>query len=262
MTPLSDNALAGRAAVITGAARGIGAGIAEAILEAGGSVALLDLDRAASEATARRLDPAAARTVSIEADVTDAASIAQAAAIAVARFGHLWGWVNNAGIVRMGPATSISPADFDSEFAVNVRGVLAGAQAAYRAFAGRGGAIVNIASNAGKVGFPNMAAYNASKAAVINLTRSLSREWASERINVNAVCPGSVATPMLRDVADVLSKTTGKDSATLFAGMVPAQLCRHVEPIEVGRIVAFLLSDAAVIIRGQSINVDAGDTPY
>ena len=67
---------------------------------------------------------------------------------------------------------------------------------------------------------------------------------------------------MLREVADVLSRSTGKDAATLFAGMVPAQLGRHVEPLEVGRIVAFLLTDAAVIIRGQSINVDAGDTPY
>ena len=157
---------------------------------------------------------------------------------------------------------TIAPDDFDLELGVNARGVLIGAQAAYRAFAGRGGAIVNIASNAGKVGFPNMAAYNASKAAVINLTRSLSREWAGERINVNAVCPGSVATPMLREVAEILSRSTGKDADSLFAGMVPAQLGRHVEPIEVGRIVAFLLSDAAVIIRGQSINVDAGDTPY
>jgi NAD(P)-dependent dehydrogenase (short-subunit alcohol dehydrogenase family) len=262
VTARADTALVGRTVVVTGAARGIGAGIVEAILEAGGAAALLDLDRAATEATARRLDPSGARTLALAADVTDAAAVAGAAEAAVARFGRLSGWVNNAGIVRMAPAAAIAPDDFDRELAVNARGVLIGAQAAYRAFAGKGGAIVNIASNAGKVGFPNMAAYNASKAAVINLTRSLAREWAGERINVNAVCPGSVATPMLREVADVLSRSTGKDAETLFAGMVPAQLGRHVEPIEVGRIVVFLLSDAAVIIRGQSINVDAGDTPY
>jgi meso-butanediol dehydrogenase/(S,S)-butanediol dehydrogenase/diacetyl reductase len=262
VTPLADSALAGRAVVVTGAARGIGAAIVEAVVEAGGSVALLDLDQAATEATARRLDPPGARALGLTADVTKADSVARAADAAVARFGQLWGWVNNAGIVRMAPAAAIAPDDFALELGVNARGVLIGAQAAYRAFAGRGGAIVNIASNAGKVGFPNMAAYNASKAAVINLTRSLSREWAGERINVNAVCPGSVATPMLREVADVLSQSTGKDAATLFAGMVPAQLGRHVEPIEVGRIVAFLLTDAAAIIRRQSINVDAGDTPY
>jgi len=259
---LADTALAGRAVVVTGAARGIGAGIVEAILAAGGNVALIDLDAAATAASAQRLDPPGARTLALTADVTDAAAVARAADAAIVRFGGLSGWVNNAGIVRMAPAAAIAPDDFDRELAVNARGVLIGAQAAYRAFAGKGGAIVNIASNAGKVGFPNMAAYNASKAAVINLTRSLAREWAGERINVNAVCPGSVATPMLREVADVLSRSTGKDAEALFATMVPAQLGRHVEPIEVGRIVAFLLSDAAAIIRGQAINVDAGDTPY
>jgi NAD(P)-dependent dehydrogenase (short-subunit alcohol dehydrogenase family) len=125
-----------------------------------------------------------------------------------------------------------------------------------------GGAIVNIASNAGKVGFPNMPAYNASKAAVINLTRSLSKEWSHQKINVNAVCPGSVATPMLLEVADNLEKAGIGDAKTLFAGMVPGQIGRHVQPLEVGRVVAFLLTDAAVIIRGQSVNVDGGETPY
>jgi NAD(P)-dependent dehydrogenase (short-subunit alcohol dehydrogenase family) len=97
---------------------------------------------------------------------------------------------------------------------------------------------------------------------VINLTRSLAREWAAEGINVNAVCPGSVATPMLRSVAEELSKKTGTGADALFAGMVPGQLGRHIQPIEVGRVVAFLLSEAAAIIRGQAINVDGGETPY
>src|SRR5947209_8505579 len=154
MTPLADSALGGRAVVVTGAARGIGAAIAEAILEAGGAVALLDLDRTAVEATARRLDPPGGRTLALVADVTDAGSVVRAAEAAVTRFGPLWGWVNNAGIVKMAPAAAIAPEDFDRELGVNAGGVLIGAQAAYRAFAGKGGAIVNIASNAGKVGFP------------------------------------------------------------------------------------------------------------
>jgi NAD(P)-dependent dehydrogenase (short-subunit alcohol dehydrogenase family) len=127
---------------------------------------------------------------------------------------------------------------------------------------GDGGAIVNIASNAGKVGYPNMAAYNASKAAVISLTRSLASEWAEHGINVNAVCPGGVETPMLTDVARWIGEREGVDQAELLPMMMPAQLGRHVQPIEVGRVVAFLLSDDAAIIRGQSINVDGGDTPY
>jgi NAD(P)-dependent dehydrogenase (short-subunit alcohol dehydrogenase family) len=152
--------------------------------------------------------------------------------------------------------------DWDLEFRVNTRGVMVGALEAFRLMNQEGGAIVNIASNAGKVGFPNMTAYNASKAAVINLTRSLAKEWSPHKINVNAVCPGSVATPMLREVADNLEKAGIGDAKTLFAGMVPAQMGRHVQPLEVGRVVAFLLTDAAVIIRGQSINVDGGETPY
>ncbi len=262
MSILSATALADRAIVVTGAARGIGAGITQAILEAGGKVALLDLDARAAADTAARLDPDGERTLALAADVTDAASLETAAGKAIRHFGALAGWVNNAGIVRMGPATAITPEGWEQELRVNAGGVMRGAQAAHRAFAGKGGAIVNIASNAGKVGFPNMAAYNASKAAVINLTRSLASEWAADGINVNAVCPGSVTTPMLREVAAELERGGAGDAATLFAGMVPAQLKRHVEPLEVGRIVAFLLSDAATIIRGQAINVDGGETPY
>ena len=259
---LSNTALTGRAVAVTGAARGIGAGIVEAVLEAGGTAVLIDLDGAAAAKAATKIDPDGGRTLAVAANVTDRASLERAVDAAAERFGRLHGWVNNAGIVRMGPAEAISAEAWDHELTVNARGVLLGAQAAFRAFNGCGGSIVNIASNAGKVGFPNMAAYNASKAAVINLTRSLASEWAKSDVNVNAVCPGSVATPMLREVAEVLAREGKGDAASLFAGMVPGQLGRHVTPIEVGRVVAFLLSDAAHIIRGQAINVDGGETPY
>jgi len=261
MSALSEKALEGRVVAVTGAARGIGAGIVEAALAAGARVALIDRDEATLRETARRLDPSGKRALAIGADVTDPASLAKAAA-AASRLGAIGGWVNNAGVVQMIAASDLAPEAWRREFEVNVGGVVNGAQAARLAFAGKGGAIVNIASNAGKVGFPNMAAYNASKAAVINLTRSLAREWAAERVNVNAVCPGSVATPMLRDVADRLASQIGRGSDELFAGMVPAQLGRHIQPIEIGRVVVFLLTDAAEIIRGQSINLDGGDTPY
>jgi meso-butanediol dehydrogenase/(S,S)-butanediol dehydrogenase/diacetyl reductase len=262
MTIIARTALAGRVIAVTGAARGIGAGIVEAILDAGGLVALIDLTAEAAAETAQRLDASGEHVLPLAADVTDPAAMHRVAGAAIERFSKLDGWVNNAGIVQMLPATDYSPETWSREFSVNVQGVVNGAQAACRAFGDRGGAIVNIASNAGKVGFPNMAAYNATKAAVINLTRSLAREWAEKKINVNAVCPGSVATPMLRDVAKTLSVSTGKSSELLFAGMVPAQLGRHIEPVEIGRVVVFLLSDAAAIIRGQSINADGGDTPY
>lgn len=254
--------LSNRTFAVTGAARGIGAGVVEAILEAGGAVALIDLDLANAGKTANRLDPPGTRTMAVAADVKDASSLDEAADRACEHLGPISGWVNNAGIVHMGPAQDITAKDWDLEIAINARGVLHGSQTAFRMFQERGGAIVNIASNAGKVGFSGMATYNASKAAVINLTRSLAMEWADHSINVNAVCPGSVATPMLREVAEKLARNGADDAEILFNSMVSEQLKRHVEPLEVGRVVAFLLSDAAVIIRGQSINVDGGETPY
>lgn len=247
--------------VVTGGAGGIARGIAEAILEQGGRVALFDLDNAKVSAAAAALN-VRDRAMSAVSDVTGLDSLKSAFAEVASRMGRVDGLVNNAGIVRLGPADETTPAGLDLELAVNVKGVLLASQIAASHFGDTGGSIVNIASNAGKVGYRNMAGYNASKAAVISLTRSLSLEWTDKKINVNAVCPGGVATDMLKSVADFLSPRLGQESGKLFDTMFPAQLGRHIQPIEVGRVVAFLLSDAAVIIRGQSINVDGGDTPY
>jgi meso-butanediol dehydrogenase/(S,S)-butanediol dehydrogenase/diacetyl reductase len=214
--------------------------------------------------TARRIEAAGGRALPVVLDVTDPASVEAAIARAVAAHGRVDGWVNNAGILRMAPALDLSAADWDAQMRVNVSALFGCCQAAARQFRaqGGGGAIVNVASNAGKVGYPNMAGYNAGKAAVINLTRSLAAEWAAHGINVNAVCPGGVDTPMLLAVAEWITAREGGDPRQLVQRMTPAQLGRHVQPVEVGRVVAFLLSDRAAIIRGQSINVDGGDTPY
>lgn len=257
-------ALDGRIVFVTGAGRGIGRGIAEAVAQAGADLALGDLDLAAASETAELLRVLGRQALPLKLDVTDRGSIDEAVARAVLTFGRIDGWVNNAGMLRMAAAVDVTPEDWAAEMEVNLSGLFAGCQAAAREMirAGRGGAIVNVASNAGKVGYPNMAPYNAGKAAVISLTRSLAAEWAPHRINVNAVCPGGVDTPMLRGVAEWLSSRLSIPAAELHARMTPAQMGRHVKPIEVGRVVAFLLSDDALIIRGQAINVDGGDTPY
>ena len=256
--------LEGRTIVVTGAGGGMGRGIAEAVAEEGANVVAGDLTLDPVAETARRIETGGSRGLPVVLDVTDPESIASAVALATHTFGRLDGWVNNAGILRMDAALDVPAANWEAQMRVNVSGLFACCQIVARQLIaqGEGGVIVNVASNAGKVGYPNMASYNAGKAAVINLTRSLAAEWAVHRINVNAVCPGGVETPMLRAVAEWITSRHGGDPGELVQKMVPAQLGRHIQPIEVGRVVAFLLSDAAQIIRGQSINVDGGDTPY
>ncbi len=255
--------LADRVYVVTGAAGGIGAGIAQALLDAGSSVALADLDREATGTTAHRIDPAGRRTLAVHCDVGSDDSAQEAIAETVARFGQLDGVVNNAGVIEMNEARHATSAAWSRELDINVTGVFRVCRAALEHLtASDQAAIVNVASNCGKVGFPNMAGYNASKAAVINLTRSLATEWAPLGINVNAVCPGAVDTPMLAGVADWLADHQGGDAEDILAGMALPQIGRKIAPIEVGRVVAFLLSPDAIIIRGQAINIDAGETPY
>ena len=249
--------------LVTGAGQGIGQGVALAVAEAGGQIVATDLNPDAAAATASRVIEAGGHALGIGLDVTDEDAFRSAAARTVEELGRLDGLVNNAGVLSMGPAFNDELDDWRRQMEVNVLGVATGCKAAAALMKTLGGgSIVNVASNAGKVGYPNMAAYNASKAAVINLTRSLAAEWAEHHINVNAVCPGGVATPMLSDVADWVGERIDRDPEELLAAMVPAQLGRHIQPVEVGRVVVFLLSDQATIIRGQAINVDGGDTPY
>ena len=255
--------LVDKAVFVTGGGRGIGRGIAEALAEAGAHVGIGDLQLQAAQETARLVEGRGCRALAVALDVTQAASLEAAASAMTTTFGRLDGWVNNAGVLRLDAALDARAEDFDAQMRVNAQAVLLGCQAAARRMIGQGGgAIVNVASNAGKVGYRNMAGYNASKAAVVSLTRSLALEWAEHDINVNAVCPGGVDTPMLREVAEWLAPRLGQAPDALHAQMKPQQMERRIQPIEVGRVVAFLLTEAAAIIRGQSINVDGGDTPY
>jgi meso-butanediol dehydrogenase/(S,S)-butanediol dehydrogenase/diacetyl reductase len=252
-----------KAVFVTGGGRGIGRGIAEALAEAGAHVGVGDLSLPAAQETKQLVEGRGCRALAVALDVTQAASLEAAASAMTTAFGRLDGWVNNAGVLRLDAALDARAEDFEAQMRVNAQAVLLGCQTAARRMIGQGGgAIVNVASNAGKVGYRNMAGYNASKAAVVSLTRSLALEWAEHDINVNAVCPGGVDTPMLREVAEWLAPRLGQAPDALHAQMKPQQMERRIQPIEVGRVVAFLLTDAAAIIRGQSINVDGGDTPY
>ena len=252
-----------RVALVTGAAQGLGRGIAQALAEEGAAVAVTDIQQDGVAETATMVEKLGVRASAVTMDVTSEASVAQTLEAVVREFGRLDVLVNNAGVIKMNPFLDISATDYVATFDVNVKGVLLCSQLAAKQMMRQdgGGAIVNIASNAGKVGYPSMADYNASKAAIISLTRSMAAELAPH-INVNAVCPGGVRTDMLRDVADWLAERSGEDPETLLQNFPPEQLGRLIEPVEVGRVVAFLASERAHIIRGQAINVDGGETPY
>ena len=253
---------------ITGGARGIGYGIARAALEAGAQVGIGDLDeQTLFEARDSLISESSVSDKSVFAtpvDVVNEQSVETALSTTQSHFGSLNGLVNNAGIIRLGENQNASVQDWLAQMEVNVIGTHNCCRSLAKMLieAKQPGVIVNIASNCGKVGYPNMAGYNASKAAVISLTRSLSSELSEHNINVNAICPGGVNTPMLMECAEVVGKRIGEDPEELFKTMVPAQLGRHIEPLEIGRLAVFLLSDHADIVRGQSINADGGDTPY
>lgn len=249
---------------ITGAGRGIGRGIAQAVAEEGAKVVVSDLQLEPIKETASLVERIGQPALPLVADVTSIGDVARSIERAVETFGRLDGMVNNAGVAKQVAALDTREQDYTSQFEVNVQGLFFCCQLAAKQMIaqGSGGRIVNIASNAGKVGFPGTSVYAASKAAVISFTRLLSAEWAKYDINVNAVCPGAVDTQMLMDVAESIAEEIGGDAVEIHNTLTPSQLGRHIQPIEVGRVVAFLLSDHALIIRGQSINVDAGETPY
>lgn len=261
MTRLLDS----KCYLVTGGAGAIGVGIAQAIIDAGGKVMLVDIDAEGAQLNAKQVG-SDGDCLATACDVTSSEDATAAVQSTLDGFGRLDGAVNNAGVITMNAAWDASSEEWQRHMAVNATGAFVIAQAVGLHLRERrdkgGGAIVNVASNCGKVGYPNMAAYNASKAAVISLTRSLSAEWAPDNINVNAVCPGGVDTAMLGDVAQWLAPRLEVSAEDLLADMGPAQLGRRIQPVEVGRVVAFLLSDQAQIIRGQAINVDGGDTPY
>lgn len=270
-TVVRDNALpvripaplpvhAGRRIVVTGAARGLGRSIAATLLAQGARVWLVDLSAEAVAATRAELGADGCSA----ADVADEAGVETAVAEAVAGLGGLDGLVNNAGIAPNTDPLDVPRSEWERVFSVNVFGTYAMTRAVARTMiaAHQHGAIVNIASEAGKKGHVDSIAYCASKAAVINLTRTLSEALAPHDINVNAVCPGGMATPMLRDVAEAYAAKLGRTADDVYAEMASAQLLRHPTPDEVAQTVSFLLGDAAALVRGQAINADAGDTPY
>jgi len=223
---------------------------------------------ALADVRARELEAAATAiggdAIPVVVDLAEPASIAAAVAAAEAKLGPLDGLVNCAAIVVHADPLETTWATWEKIFAVNLFGAYEMSRLAARSMiaSNKRGAIVSVASEAGKKGHVESLAYSASKAALINMTRVLSAALAPHDINVNCVCPGGVASDMLREVAVAYGKLAGQAPEDVFPQLVSSQLLRHIEPIEVARTISFLLSDDAMIIRGQAVSADGGDTPY
>lgn len=238
--------LAGRRVVVTGAARGIGAAIAQAFAGEGARLALMDREGDRCRATAAQLG-----ALALDVDLADPTSACDAMQEAVDGLGGIDILVNNAGILHMAPLLEITVDDWDRTFDVNVRAMLLTTQVAARAMisAGQGGVIINMASMGGKLGSPNQAHYAASKAAVISLTRVSALELGEHGIRVNCICPGYVLTEMG-------AATRTPEMVAKWSSMSPLGRCA--EPQEVADMAVFLASDQARYCTGQAMNVSGG----
>ena len=250
--------LEGKSALITGAARGIGKGFAEAYAREGATVAIADIDLAAAEATAAGIGDGA---YAVRLDVTRQESIDAAIAAVVARAGKLDILVNNAALFDAAETVDITRASYDRLYAVNVAGTLFTMQAAARQMIaqGHGGKIINMASQAGRRGEPLVLVYCSTKAAVISMTQSAGLNLIRHGINVNAIAPGVVDGAHWDHVDSMFARLEGKKpgqkKAEVEAG-VPAG--RFAVPEDLAPMAVFLASDEANYIVSQTYNVDGG----
>ena len=238
--------------IITGAASGIGRATARRLLADGRTVLAVDRDAAGLEALA------AEGAETLTADVTDAADRRR-----IAGAGEPAGLVNAAGVIRLLPIDDVAEDDWDAVMAVNARALFFLTQEVGRRL-GEGGAVVNVASGAGKTGSTVEAAvYSASKAAVLSMTRTFAHAWAKRGVRVNAVCPGVIETPMNDVVLDGIAAARGIDRGEVeHARAAAIPMGRAAPPEEVASVIAFLLSADSSYMTGQGVNVTGGMITY
>jgi 2,3-dihydro-2,3-dihydroxybenzoate dehydrogenase len=267
MTVLKGSDLSGKVALIVGGGSpgGIGFAVAEAMSAAGARIALADLASSEVMATAKRL-PTQGGHKGFTVDVTDEASVGAMMTGVVQHFGGVDILVNAAAILIVQPFLEIDLASWERTFAVNTRGQFLVAQAAARAMVGRGkgGRIILVASNVGRIPRVRNASYAASKAAVIHLVRSMALEISKYDITVNALCPGSTATTMLVDnqAGGDRSRLDGIVKGSLEQWRTGIPLGRLSEPEDQAAICVFLASDGGRQITGQALCVDGGQTLF
>ena len=256
--------LEGKTAIVTGGAQGIGRATAKRFAEEGARVVIGDLQEDGAEAVAEEITVAGGQAVGMALDVRDQSGAQAIVDRAVSEFGSVDILMNNAGVIRITPFLEITEEEWDLIFDVNNKGLLWCAQAVARQMIkqGRGGKIINVASQAGRRGEALVLTYCASKAAVISMTQSMGLALAEHKINVNAIAPGIVDTPLWesndRRFAELLGMEIGVPKRT-FVKSIP--LGRIEQPEDVAGMAAFLASSDADYITQQTYNVDGGNWP-
>ena len=254
----------GKIAIVTGAAQGIGRACAHRFASEGAKVVVADLQGDGAHKVAKEIEDAGGTAIGLSVDVRDRDQAQKMVDAAVKQFGGVDILMNNAGVIRITPFLEIDEAEWDLLFDVNCKGTLWCSQAAAKQMIdqGRGGKIINVASQAGRRGEAWVLTYCASKAAVISMTQSMALALAPHKINVNAISPGIVDTPLWiandKRFAELMNLPVGEPKRR-FVETIP--MGRIEQPEDIAGMAAFLASSDADYITQQTYNVDGGNWP-
>ncbi|MGQ9646593.1 MAG: 3-oxoacyl-[acyl-carrier-protein] reductase [Thermodesulfobacteriota bacterium] len=241
--------LAGKVALVTGAAQGIGKAVALLLAQNGADVVVSDINLEKANETAREVHALGRRGVAMKVDVAKLDEVEKMVEMVLAQFGQIDILVNNAGIARDKLILRMTEEDWDAVLNINLKGTFNCTKAVVRHMSKqRSGKIVNVASVVGEMGNPGQANYAASKAGVIGFTKTIAREFAQRGINVNAIAPGYIETPMTDALPDKVKEELRR--------LIPMD--RLGKPEDVAEAVLFLVSESANYITGQVLNVNGG----